>query len=238
MSGAGATPFLTLTSVVRRMLLSRSRVAIAVVLGLLLGLAAVALRVGGNGRDVANLLTNGVFLLAVPLVALVVAVAALGEPRDDGTLVYLWLKPMPRWQVAVGSCLATWLAVVPLTLGIGLVVAIGGARTDLILAVVVTTVLASLAYGTVFVALGLRTTRSLIAGLMFVLLWEGFFASLSSGVATFTLRRWTTGLFSNLADVRAPLAPVTTTKAVIVLVAVTVAGLLLTTRWLTTRDVP
>ena len=36
--------------------------------------------------------------LLVPVTTLVFASAALGDPADDGTLVYLWLRPVPRLE--------------------------------------------------------------------------------------------------------------------------------------------
>ena len=36
--------------------------------------------------------------LLVPVATLVFASAALGDPNEDGTLVYLWLRPVARWQ--------------------------------------------------------------------------------------------------------------------------------------------
>ncbi len=232
-------PMLAVARVVRRLLMTRARLSVAIVLGVLLGLAAFAANVGGApSQAISGLMNTGVLLLAVPLVTLVFAVAALGELRDDGTLVYLWLKPIPRWQLALGACLATWSVTVPVSFMIGAVVAVLGGRADLLLPIGVAGSLASLAYGTAFVAFGLRTTKSLLVGLLYVLLWEGFFAALSDGVATWTVRRWATGLFSNLISVESTMAQVGTFSAVATLLATTGVGLALTTRFLQTRDVP
>ncbi len=43
------------------------------------------------------------FGLVLPVVALVFGGAALGELREDKTLVYLWLRPMDRWPIVVGA---------------------------------------------------------------------------------------------------------------------------------------
>ena len=56
------------------------------------------------------------FTTLVPIVALVFASAALGDMREDGTLVYLWLRPMDRWPVVVGAWLASITVSLPLTL--------------------------------------------------------------------------------------------------------------------------
>ncbi len=235
----GLGPALAVMRVVRRLLLTRARIGITAVLATLLGLAALAINVSGApGREVRELMNAGVLLLAVPLITLVFSVASLGEPKDDGTLVYLWLKPLPRWQLALAACVATWQVTVPISFAVGAVVAVLGGRSDLLVPIGIAGSLASLAYGTAFVAFGLRTTRSLLAGLLYILLWEGFFASLSGGIATWTVRRWSTGLFANLVNVESSMAEVGTLSAVAVLLATTGAGLALTTRFLQTRDVP
>jgi len=65
--------------------------------------------------------TFGLSLLA-PVVALLVASAALGNPSEDGTLVYLWLRPVERWQLATAAYAAALTVslpavVVPLAIG-------------------------------------------------------------------------------------------------------------------------
>ena len=47
------------------------------------------------------------------MVSLVFASAALGDVAEDGTLVYLWLRPYPRWQLAVAAFAASVTVVVP-----------------------------------------------------------------------------------------------------------------------------
>ena len=39
----------------------------------------------------------------LPLVALVVGTAALGSEIEDGTAVYLMIKPIPRWRIVAGE---------------------------------------------------------------------------------------------------------------------------------------
>ena len=46
------------------------------------------------------------WFFVLPVVALVFAGAAIGDLRDDKTLVYLWLRPMDRWPIVVGAALA------------------------------------------------------------------------------------------------------------------------------------
>src|SRR4029453_12407592 len=53
--------------------------------------------------------------LLVPLAALWVGSSAIGDLVEDRLLVYLWLKPVARWQLPAAALLATVSVVVPLT---------------------------------------------------------------------------------------------------------------------------
>ena len=39
----------------------------------------------------------------MPLVALIIGTAALGSEIEDGTAVYLMIKPIPRWRIALAK---------------------------------------------------------------------------------------------------------------------------------------
>src|SRR5437773_221938 len=45
--------------------------------------------------------------LVIPLAALVFGTASLGDPVEDGTYVYLWLRPIRRGQITLAAYLAT-----------------------------------------------------------------------------------------------------------------------------------
>src|SRR3712207_2125711 len=89
-----------------RSLLSRGRVAALVgvgIVGVLLSLA-----VGASSEpdrvDAAFGLIDGFGLgLMVPVTALVFASSAFGDMVDDATLVYLWMRPIARWRIAVAA---------------------------------------------------------------------------------------------------------------------------------------
>ncbi|MDP8954086.1 MAG: hypothetical protein M3N37_04050, partial [Actinomycetota bacterium] len=74
-----------------------------------LGALAVVLGVAvGAGDDPVGagigLVSSYGLALFVPVTTLVFASAVLGEPNEDGTLVYLWLRPVARWRlVAVAT---------------------------------------------------------------------------------------------------------------------------------------
>lgn len=231
------SPLLAAVGVLRRLLLTPARIGIGVLLGALFTILSLV----ANRQDNAiagDLIDGGLLVFVVPIVALIFAVGALGDLRDDGTLVYVWLQPLPRWQLGLASVLATWLYVVPIAALTAAGVVLAGGEADLLLPAVAACGLAAMAYATIFVGLGLRTTRSLLVGLVFVLIWEGFLAGLSEGVATLSVRRWSSALFADLAQRPSAMAPASSLAAVVVLGSVVLVGGLLTSRWLATRDIP
>ena len=52
--------------------------------------------------------------IVVPLAALWFGTAAIGDLVEDRLLVYLWLKPVARWQLPAAAVLATITLVAPL----------------------------------------------------------------------------------------------------------------------------
>ncbi|HKY15139.1 MAG TPA: hypothetical protein VJM33_09465 [Microthrixaceae bacterium] len=120
--------------------------------------------------------TFGLTIMA-PITALVFGTAVLGDPVDDGTLVYLWVRPQPRWKLAVGALGAalTWavpLAVIPAVLGAALITADPGT----VVAVGLATAIATATYTALAVLLGLVTNRALVWGITYVLIVEAFVA--------------------------------------------------------------
>jgi ABC-2 type transport system permease protein len=97
--------------------LTKGRLAFLLAMGglaLLLGFAVSASSGSKQFKDTIDSVSNGYGLhVFAPIVALVLASAALGDLVDDRTLVYLWLRPVQRWQIAVGAAIATLGTAVP-----------------------------------------------------------------------------------------------------------------------------
>ena len=99
-----------------RSLGTRGRLVALGTMGLITVLLAILVRSrsGFDRTDAAFRVVDGYGLsVLVPVVALVFASAALGDPAEDGTLVYLWLRPVPRWQLAVAAAAAAMTISVP-----------------------------------------------------------------------------------------------------------------------------
>ncbi len=214
-----------------RQLLTRGRVIALLLLGGVTILAAVGVAVSDEVDDAVvttiEVIDGLGLVLVVPIVSLVFASASLGDGREDGTLVYLWLRPMDRLPVVLGAYLASITISLPLTVApLAASAAIGGAGSDGIVATVVASVVGVVAYSALFVLLGLIVKNSIIWGLAYVLLWEGLFTQFSEAIGQAAVRGYLRALLGNLSDVRLDDAlDVSTPTAVIVAIGIAIGAI-------------
>ncbi len=181
--------------------------------------------------------TFGLSLVA-PVVALMFASAALGGPAEDGTLVYLWLRPVSRLRLALAAYAASLTYVAPLVvipLGVGAL--LSGAERGAVTGTVASATIAVMTYSGIFLWLGLRTRRSLAWGLAYILIWEGFVAMAGKSAARLAIRAYTRSLLADSSGVDLRLATITPAYAAIVPLVVAVVAVLLTARRLRTTEV-
>lgn len=222
-----------------RLQITRGRLVLIAALVGAVGAVGLAAAVGGAGRGAASdLVQEAAFFVAIPLVALVFGAACLGDLYEDGTLVYLWLRPLPFAGLAAAATGATVAVAGPTAVAVVLAATVVPGQLDLALPATIAAVAATVAYSAVFVALGLRTVRSLLWGLGYVLLLEGFFGRLSPTLGALSVRRHATSLFAELADVPHAFEPESGWVATTWLAGVAVTGVGAATWWLARRDVP
>ena len=94
-----------LVEVTLRGLLGRRRTILLALLAGLPVLIALLIRLSGGRPDADRILDTLVVRTVMPLVALIVGTAAIGSEIDDGTAVYLLIKPIPRWRMAASKIL-------------------------------------------------------------------------------------------------------------------------------------
>jgi len=196
---------------------------IALLLGVLTG------RNDDPVRATADLAAGYGITVAIPLCILWLATSSVGDLVDDGLLVYLWLKPVARWQLPAASVLATSTIVLALIV-VPLVVATLGAGTPgLALDVAVAGVLTTLAYSGLFVALGLWLRRALWWGIAYLLVWENGIARASEGGSRLSVGGYGRSVLAQLADVDLELGGRPLVLSVVVLVVVAIGGWLAAT---------
>jgi ABC-2 type transport system permease protein len=229
--------------VLLRNLSSRTRIAGLTALGLVAVALGVALRVSPStdpGRTAYDFIVGG-YCLAVlaPVTALVFASATLGDLAEDGTLVYLWLKPLARWRLAAAAlgatlCMALPVAVLPATAA----AAITGTGAAITAGTALATTLATLAYASLFLGLGLLVRRALAWGLAYVLIWENAVARAARGAARLSVQVHARSLLASVAGRVAPKFGVAPATAVMALAAVTIAAFAFVVRALRRVEVP
>ena len=221
---------------------TRGRLLAFLAAGALLDLIAYSIRVSDFAHreaDTFQVLDVAAIALYVPVVALVFSTSSLGDLASDGTLVYIWLRPVARWKVVLVALAATLTVTLPLTLiPSWLAVWLSGASWQLFWAATAATSLATGAYVALFTGFGLRVRHALIFGLGYVVIWEAGIASLGKGPAALSIRHYAESLLGHLSNQTLPgIDQAGQWPSLIILVALTVVGFVLTTVLLTRQDV-
>ncbi|HWS36724.1 MAG TPA: ABC transporter permease, partial [Actinoplanes sp.] len=173
----------TVALITARGLFGRRRALLLLPLPLLLvGLAVICRAYGVSpdmwGRAVIVGLGTAVVL---PVVALIVGTGVLGSEIDDGTIVHILTKPLPRRDIilakyAVAATVTALVTAIPLFLT-GLLA--GSAKLGAALAVAA--VVGALAYSALFLLFSLISRRPVLLGLVYILVWEGLLGNFVSG---------------------------------------------------------
>ncbi|MDG4783741.1 ABC transporter permease subunit [Micromonospora sp. WMMD961] len=191
----------TVTWITARGLFGRRRFLLLLPLPLvLLGLAALCRSLGVDPGEWGPPVLVGLGLAVVlPVVALIVGTGVLGAEIDDGTVVHILTKPLPRWQIVLPK-LAVAAGVSAATVALPLYVA--GVLADSVrlgLALAVAAALGALAYSALFLALSLVTRRPVLLGLVYVLIWEGLLGNFVSGTKVLSIQQYVIALADRLA---------------------------------------
>ena len=176
-----------------------------------------------------------------PLVVLAIASAAFANEIEDRTLANLTLSPIPRWMIVMPKLLASITIAAPF-IGVsafltGHTAFLGDATATI--AVTVSALVGVALYSSAFVWLGMVTTQAIGIGLLYIVLWEGFFSGFVSGVRLLSIRHYSIALMHALDPRRFAGADHLSTGAAIATSIFVFGGfLLLSIRRLRQMDVP
>ncbi len=170
-------------------------------LALLLPVAAVVFFVvfgilrGDVSPDSQALIVGRLLISTVaPLVALVLAVTAIGDERESGTIVYLATAGVSRLRIVaektLGSTVAAAVLLSPALVAIAVFGEHLGVGSTNILRGVAGTLLVALVYCAVFIMVGLLLKRALVAGIIYILIWEGAIATIAPSAERFSMTAW------------------------------------------------
>lgn len=193
-----------IVGVTLRGLLGRRRTLLMLLLVALPVLVAVLIRLTVGGARTERILDDMIIRVVLPLVALVFGTAALGSELEDGTAVFLMVKPVPRWRIIGAKMLVaaglTVALIMPSTLLAGLIGGgLGPASVSTTFAYALAASLGGAAYACAFVAFSAFTSRALVVGLGYTMIWEGLLSGLLEGTRFLSIRQATLGLASGLA---------------------------------------
>jgi ABC-2 type transport system permease protein len=218
----------TIAWITARGLFGRRRVLLLLPLPLLvIGLAALcrAYEVDPSLWGTSVLVGLGVAVV-LPIVALVVGASVLGSEIDDGTIVHLLTKPLPRYRIVLTK-LVIAVTVTAVTAAVPLFLA--GVLADSVrlgAALAVGATVGALAYSALFLLLSLLTRRPVLLGLVYVLVWEGILGNFVSGTRVLSIEQYVLTVADRIAPTELlptnVSLPVSVVMSTIVLVASTV----------------
>jgi len=195
----------SIAAVTARALLGRRRTILMLLLAGAPVLLGLLVRLGGTRPGALPSALEGLIVSSVlPLVALVFGTAALGSELDDGTAVHILTKPIPRWAIVLPKLAVagglTALLLFPSTILAGILVGgLSSRELGLTFAYAIAVVIGSFVYSAIFVALSAATSRGLVIGLGYSLLWEGLLSGALKGTQLFSVREYIRGMASALA---------------------------------------
>jgi ABC-2 type transport system permease protein len=178
-----------------REMVGRKRVLLLLALPVTILLLAAVIRVTvhpENVRVAAGLLQIYGLGTLLPLVALIASTGVLGPEIDDGTIVFLLAKPIPRpvivhskLVVAVGLTIV-FAAIPELIAGLIMV----GTDQTLAVAFGIAAAAGAVAYCAIFVLINVVSRHAVVIGLLYALLWEGLIGSFVPGARQLSVQQW------------------------------------------------
>ena len=178
--------------------------------------------------------------ILIPIVALIFASASLGDTREDGTLVYLWLRPISRLSVSTGAWAASITIALPLTvIPIAISAILLDAGNSVVTATIITSILAVLAYSGLFVTLGLIVKNPVLWGLAYIFIWEAIVASFAKPAAALAVSGYSRAIITGRTNVEFDyLFDPSQNVSILMLIIISIAGIALSSARLNRLEVP
>ena len=136
------------------------------------------------------------------LVALIFGTSVLGGEIEDGTIVYLLVRPVARREIVAAKLLvgaAATAILVGISAALALLISLPPSLgPGMVMASSVAIAWGALIYTAIAVALTLVTGHALIVGLIYVYLWEGVIAGLFAGTRLASVHQYVLGVAAAL----------------------------------------
>lgn len=219
----------TIARITTRGLFGRRRFLLLLPLPVLLvGLALLARGLGAKPGDWSEPVLVGLgFAAVLPVIALIVGTGVLGSEIDDGTLVHILAKPLPRREIILTK-LVVAVSVTAVTVGVPMYLAglvAGSGRLGIGLAV--GSLVGAFAYSALFLALSLLTRRPVLLGLLYVLIWEGVLGNLLTGTRMLSVQQYVVAVAAKVGGTDLLTGRVSVPVSLVMAVVFTVGGTVL-----------
>lgn len=218
----------TVAALTVRGLLGRRRGLLLLAVPVLLLLLSVLIRasVGPDHDTAVNVLGKLALGTMVPLLGLIAGTGVIATEIDDGSIIYLLAKPLPRYRivltkllVAIGASVV--FAAVPTFLAGEILY---GNIEHIALAYGVGALVAGIAYSALFLLFGVLTRHAVVVGLLYSLLWESVVGNFVPGARTLSVQQWGLAVTRKVADAGALTSDVHLPVAIPLLIVVVVGA--------------
>lgn len=191
---------------------------------ILVGMAWLGSSIGEAEHFAGPVLVGIGVAVLLPVISLIVGTGVLGSEIDDGTVVHILTKPLPRWKIVLSKLVV---AVVVSTLAVAVPMLIAGIVTDglrLGLAFAAASTIGAIAYSALFLALSVLTRRPVLVGLLYVMIWEGLLGNAVTGTRVLSVQQFVVSLAHEWSGTSLIGGTVSMTVALIMSLAFTVVG--------------
>lgn len=221
----------TIALITLRAMLGRKRALLLLVLPLaMLALSALLRLLDADELRAADGVLHGFGLSTLlPLLCLIAGTGVIGPEIDDGQMMYLLTKPLPRsvissTKLVIAIALVVVFAVVPVLMA-GMVIA--GGTAGLAVAYTAGALVGGIAYCSVFVALAVVSRHAVTIGLLYALIWEALLGNFAPGARSASIQQWALSVTDALTSAETVTSTVKLPVAIILLIAITVLATLL-----------
>jgi ABC-2 type transport system permease protein len=218
----------TIAYITFRGMLGRRRALLLFVLPAVLLLLSGGLRLAGYDDldTAAQLMTQFGLGALLPLMALLAGTGVIAPEIDDGQIMYLMTKPIPRPLISTTK----YLVAVAVVIGFGVIpifvsaVIMTGFTANLALGFALGSLVGGVAYCALFIAIAVMSRFAVTIGLIYALVWENLLARYASGAKTLSIRQWAISVTDLSTNATAVTSDVHTATAVPMLIVLTALG--------------